>query len=140
MSVPGALEAELAVAVLAARRAAAAILERRGRHEVSTKPDGTPVTSADLAADAAIRATISEAFLGDAILTEEGPDDAARLSSRRCWIADPLDGTSYFVAGGDDFDTFVALAVDGAPARGRCAPALDRPPSRRGDRPGCLGS
>ena len=101
------------MAVLAARRAAAAILERRARHDVSTKADGTPLTSADLAADAAIRATILEAFPRDAILTEEGADDPIRLSNRRCWIADPLDGTSYFVAGSDDFDTFVTLAVDG---------------------------
>ena len=115
MSTSGDFGTELTVAVLAARRAAAAILERRARHEVSTKPDGTPVTSADLAADAVIRATVREAFPSDALLTEEGVDDPARLSNRRCWIADPLDGTSYFVAGGDDFDTFVALAVDGVP-------------------------
>src|SRR5262245_137372 len=105
-------ERELAVAILAARRAAA-ILGRRGRHDVAIKRDGTPVTSADLAADAAIRETIREAFPDDALLTEEGVDDPSRLSNRRCWIADPLDGTSYFVAGGDDFDTFAALAVDG---------------------------
>lgn len=115
MSAPGDFGAELTVAILAARRAATAILERRARHEVSTKADGTPVTSADLAADAVIRATLREAFPGDAILTEEGVDDPVRLTHRRCWIADPLDGTSYFVAGGDDFDTFVALAVDGVP-------------------------
>ncbi len=89
------------MAILAARRAAAAILDQRSHPVVSTKPDGSPVTSADLA--------------GDAILTEEGVDDGARLSSRRCWIGDPLDGTSHFVAGSDDFDTFVALAVDGVP-------------------------
>jgi 3'-phosphoadenosine 5'-phosphosulfate (PAPS) 3'-phosphatase len=115
MSAPGDLGTELAVAVLAARRAATAILERRTRPAVSTKPDGSPVTSADLAADTAIRATLGEAFPGDAILTEEGLDDGARLSKRRCWIADPLDGTSLFIAGSDDFDTFLALAVDGAP-------------------------
>jgi fructose-1,6-bisphosphatase/inositol monophosphatase family enzyme len=107
--------AELAVAVLAARRAAAAILEHRANPTVSTKPDGSPVTSADLAADAVIRATVREAFPGDGLLTEEGVDDETRLAHRRCWIADPLDGTSHFVAGRDDFDTFVALAVDGQP-------------------------
>lgn len=115
MSAAGDLEAELAVAVRAARRAAAAILEHRTGPAVSTKPDGSPVTSADLAADAAIRTTVREAFPGDAILTEEGVDDGGRLSSRRCWIADPLDGTRHFIAGSEDFDTFVALAVDGAP-------------------------
>jgi fructose-1,6-bisphosphatase/inositol monophosphatase family enzyme len=108
-------ERELAVAVLAARRAAAAILDHKARPVVSIKPDGSPVTSADFAADAVIRATVREAFSGDAILSEEGADDRARVSNRRCWIVDPLDGTSHLVAGKDDFDTFVALAVDGAP-------------------------
>jgi 3'-phosphoadenosine 5'-phosphosulfate (PAPS) 3'-phosphatase len=103
------------VAVRAAQRAAAAILEHRAHPTVSTKPDGSPVTTADLAADAAIRATVREALPGDALLTEAGVDDDARLASRRCWIVDPLDGTSYLIAGSDDFDTFVTLAVDGAP-------------------------
>jgi len=111
VSVPGDFEQELAVAIIAARRAAAAILDQRSHPVVSTKPDGSP----DLAADAAIRATLCEAFPGDAILTEEGVDDGARLSSRRCWIGDPPDGTSHFVVGSDDFDTFVALAVDYVP-------------------------
>jgi 3'-phosphoadenosine 5'-phosphosulfate (PAPS) 3'-phosphatase len=104
--------------VRAARRAATAILERRGRAEVWTKPDGSPVSSADLAADAAIRATLAEAFPGDPLLSEEGSDDGARLRSRRCWIVDPLDGTRYFLAGSDDFDTFVALVEDGVPVVG----------------------
>jgi fructose-1,6-bisphosphatase/inositol monophosphatase family enzyme len=115
MSAAEDLGLEIGVAMLAARRAAAAILEQRGRATVSIKPDGSPVTSADLAADAAIRATVREAFPDDAILTEEGADDGARVASRRCWIGDPLDGTSHFVAGSDDFDTFLALAVDGVP-------------------------
>jgi 3'-phosphoadenosine 5'-phosphosulfate (PAPS) 3'-phosphatase len=109
-------ERELVVAVLAARRAAAAILDHRAHPVVSTKPDGSPVTSADFAADAVIRLTVREAFPADAILSEEGVDDRARVSNRRCWIVDPVDGTSHLVAGRDDFDTFVALAVDGAPA------------------------
>ncbi len=109
----GDLGTELSVAVLAA--AAAAILEHRTRPAISTKPDGSPVTSADLAADAVIRATVRAAFPGDAILSEEELDDSARLWSRRCWIADPLDGTRHFIAGSDDFDTFLTLVVDGTP-------------------------
>ena len=116
MGAPGAFAAELAVAVLAARRAAAAILEHRARPVVSIKPDGSPVTSADLASDAVIRATVKDAFPDDPILSEEGEDDRRRLSRRRCWIVDPLDGTRFFLDGRDDFDTFVALAVDGTPA------------------------
>jgi fructose-1,6-bisphosphatase/inositol monophosphatase family enzyme len=59
---------------------------------------------------------VREAFPEDAVLSEEGADDPARLGNPRCWIVDPLDGTSYFVAGGDDFDTFLALAIEGVPA------------------------
>ncbi|MGH3155691.1 MAG: 3'(2'),5'-bisphosphate nucleotidase CysQ [Streptosporangiaceae bacterium] len=33
---------------------------------------------------------------GDAVLSEEGKDDEARLSSERVWIVDPLDGTREF--------------------------------------------
>ncbi|MGY1840839.1 MULTISPECIES: 3'(2'),5'-bisphosphate nucleotidase CysQ [unclassified Modestobacter] len=33
---------------------------------------------------------------GDAVLSEEGADDAARLSADRVWIVDPLDGTREF--------------------------------------------
>jgi 3'(2'), 5'-bisphosphate nucleotidase len=33
---------------------------------------------------------------GDAVLSEEGADDAARLDAERVWIVDPLDGTREF--------------------------------------------
>jgi 3'(2'), 5'-bisphosphate nucleotidase len=33
---------------------------------------------------------------GDAVLSEEGADDAARLGADRVWIVDPLDGTREF--------------------------------------------
>ncbi len=33
---------------------------------------------------------------GDAVLSEEGADDAARLTAERVWIIDPLDGTREF--------------------------------------------
>ncbi len=33
---------------------------------------------------------------GDAVLSEEGADDPARLSASRVWIVDPLDGTREF--------------------------------------------
>ena len=81
------------MAVLAVRRAAAAILEHRSRPTVSTKPDGSPVTSADLAADTVIRATVREAFPGDAILTEEGVDDnqpEPRFASGLIVAAEPV--------------------------------------------------
>ncbi|AUX44511.1 uncharacterized protein SOCE26_059750 [Sorangium cellulosum] len=106
---------ELEVATAAARAAGEVILGLYGRAAVSEKPDGTVVTQADYASDAAIRAALSSAFPGDALLTEEGADDPARLAEDRCWIVDPIDGTAQLVARTGDFDVFIALAVGGAP-------------------------
>src|ERR1700756_2593702 len=47
---------------------------------------------------------------GDVVLSEEGADDPARLSARRVWIVDPLDGTREFgEPGRTDWAVHVAL-------------------------------
>lgn len=47
---------------------------------------------------------------GDAVLSEEGADDLARLDAERVWIVDPLDGTrEYGEAGRTDWAVHVAL-------------------------------
>ncbi|MFE9632470.1 3'(2'),5'-bisphosphate nucleotidase CysQ [Streptomyces sp. NPDC006463] len=65
---------------------------------------------------------------GDAVLSEEAADSAARLTAPRVWIIDPLDGTrEYAEDGRDDWAVHVALwegdrLAAGAvalPARGR---------------------
>jgi len=63
----------------------------------------------------------------DAILSEEGKDDHARLSAERAWIIDPLDGTREF---GEiprtDWAVHVALVTGGSPIAGAVAlPGLD---------------
>ena len=51
---------------------------------------------------------------GDAVLSEEGADDPARLSANRVWIVDPLDGTrEYGEPGRTDWAVHVALWADG---------------------------
>src|SRR5215471_436617 len=81
--------------------------------EVQTKPDRSPVTAADLEANAVIVDGLRAAFPGDAVLSEESADDGARLGNRRVWIVDPLDGTRDFVARTGDFCVHVGLAVGG---------------------------
>lgn len=107
--------AELGVALEAARAAANAIMPFYTSRSSTTytKGDGSPVTDADIAADRVIRETITAAFPGDALLTEESEDDDARLRQRRVWIVDPIDGTAQFIAGTGRFDVMIALAVDG---------------------------
>ncbi len=57
-----------------------------------------------------LAAELSRRRPGDAILSEEGADDPARLSARRVWIVDPLDGTREFgEPGRADWAVHVAL-------------------------------
>ena len=62
----------------------------------------------------------------DAVLSEEGTPSQARLSARRVWIVDPLDGTREFgEPGRPDWAVHVALVIDGFPVAGAVAlPAL----------------
>jgi 3'(2'), 5'-bisphosphate nucleotidase len=64
---------------------------------------------------------------GDAILSEEGAKDHARLENRRVWIVDPLDGSREFgEVPRTDWAVHVALAIDGTVAAGAVGlPARD---------------
>jgi 3'(2'), 5'-bisphosphate nucleotidase len=73
----------------------------------------------------------------DAVLSEEGADDGARLSAERVWIVDPLDGTREFgEAGRDDWAVHIGLwahgrlvaGAVGLPARHHRVLATDVPP------------
>lgn len=114
------LAPELAIAVAAARAGGEIVAAHyaRGAIDVETKADQSPVTAADRAASARIVDVIRAAFPADWILSEELPDDAARLAHRRVWIVDPLDGTRDFIARTGEFSVHVALAVDGEAAVG----------------------
>jgi len=59
---------------------------------------------------------------GDAVLSEEGRDDPARLAAERVWIVDPLDGTREFgEPDRTDWAVHVALWERGAQAAGALA-------------------
>ena len=90
----------LAVAEEAARAAAAELVAHQdGAHSsVESKSSPTdPVSAADLAAEAAIRAVLAARRPDDAILGEEG-DDKPGTSGLR-WVVDPLDGTVNYLYG-----------------------------------------
>jgi histidinol-phosphatase len=92
--------------------------------EVTTKPDRTPVTEADLAVERAIRDRLAEVRPGDGVLGEEFGTEG---TSTRQWIIDPIDGTSNFLRGVPVWGTLIALAVDGEPVVGvASSPALGR--------------
>ena len=120
--------AELAFAVDIVRRAAepALALFERPDLPVFDKRDGTIVTQADLDVNDVIVEAIAAAFPDDAILSEEGPNDPDRLGKSRCWIVDPIDGTSHFERGDRDWSIMLALAVSGQAVAG----AVNRPAMR----------
>ncbi len=61
-----------------------------------------------------IVAALAASHPDDAVLSEEGADDPARLEASRVWIVDPLDGTREFgEEGRTDWAVHVALAIDG---------------------------
>jgi 3'(2'), 5'-bisphosphate nucleotidase len=62
---------------------------------------------------------------GQAVLSEEAPDDRERLLQRAVWVIDPLDGTREYAEGREDFAVQLALVRDGEAVVGAVAlPAL----------------
>lgn len=98
--------------------------------QVQRKSDESPVTAADLAADALIVAGLENAFPDIPIVTEERADGHGAIlgiGATRYFMVDPLDGTKEFVGGSGEFTVNVALIEDGRPLLGAVfAPAMDR--------------
>ena len=74
-----------------------------------------------------LAAALADARPDDAVLSEEGKDDLARLQADRVWIVDPLDGTrEYGEEGRTDWAVHVALWRSGDLVAGAVAlPARD---------------
>lgn len=81
-----------------------------------TKPDATPVTDADQAAERLVRELITTRYPNDGILGEEY--GAERAGASRRWILDPIDGTSTFVRGVPLYGVLLALEVEGEASLG----------------------
>jgi len=120
--------ARLEAALLAAAEAAELILAAyRGAVAARIKPDGSPVTDADVAAEEAIRAVVAARFPDDGFHGEETA--ASRTDAEHVWLVDPIDGTKSFVRRYPMFSTQIAvmrrgqlqLGVSSAPAWGEVA-------------------
>ena len=93
------------------------------------KRDGSWVTEADLAAEAAIRARLAEARPDDDVLGEEhghtAADGGPARDGARTWVIDPIDSTHSYMVGIPLWATLVGLMVDGRAVVGVChVPAL----------------
>ncbi len=117
---------DLELALALADAADAISLARFGAHDlqVETKPDLTPVTEADRAVEAQLRAMLASKRAADAILGEE---EGAKGTGARRWIIDPIDGTRNYVRGIPVWATLIALEENGETVLGVVsAPALQR--------------
>lgn len=100
-----------------------AMLFFRGRLGVDFKADQSPVTQADKAVEAAVRAYLLDHFPDHGVFgEEEGKSDG---DHRHLWVIDPIDGTRSFLSGHPLFGFLLAHLVDGTPELGLIAmPAL----------------
>jgi myo-inositol-1(or 4)-monophosphatase len=104
---------DLALILDAALEAGALALRLRDRGlSVDFKEGDSPVTNADLAADALLKQRLRTARPDYGWLSEETADDPARLSARRLFVVDPIDGTRSFAAG-EAFWTVCVAVVEG---------------------------
>ncbi|WP_240134871.1 histidinol-phosphatase [Streptomyces sp. MUM 178J] len=78
--------------------------------KVETKPDMTPVSEADKAAEELIRGQLQRARPRDAILGEEYGIEG---TGPRRWVIDPIDGTKNYVRGVPVWATLISLMVEG---------------------------
>ena len=118
---------DLALLCEAVRGAGRLALDRRARGlKVEHKPGGSPVTDGDLAVDERLRDDLLAARPDYGWLSEETPDDLARLAVARVFVVDPIDGTSAYMKGKPWFALSVAVVEHGSPVAGVVfAPALD---------------
>ena len=77
------------------------------------KPDDTPVTAADRAAEEFIRREIEKTYPTHAILGEEFGESAPKSNSNHRWLIDPIDGTKSFMRGVPLFGVLIGLEIEG---------------------------
>src|SRR6516164_8902247 len=107
-------------------RLAAELAEDAGKRLLDLRADGGSPDELRKAGDwlshEFLAAELAARRPGDAVLSEEGRDNPARLSASRVWIVDPLDGTREFgEAGRTDWAVHVALWERGALSAGPVA-------------------
>jgi len=75
-----------------------------------------PVTAADRAAEAAMRALIKRSFPEHGIVGEEYGNE--RANAEYVWVLDPIDGTKSFISGMPIWGSLIGLMRNGAPVFG----------------------
>jgi myo-inositol-1(or 4)-monophosphatase len=91
---------------------------------ISSKKDGSRVTTIDIEAELMARKLLLDPFPDDGFLGEEH-EELVGISGFR-WVVDPIDGTESFARGVPLFGTLIGLEFNGSPVAGVATlPALD---------------
>jgi myo-inositol-1(or 4)-monophosphatase len=111
------------LSALSAARAAGEVIRSHyhTRYDIDYKDSkgrDSPVTIADREANHTIHEILHGAFPEDGWLSEETVDSPARLSCRRVWVIDPMDGTKEFIQKVPELAVSIALVEDGKPVVG----------------------
>jgi 3'(2'), 5'-bisphosphate nucleotidase len=120
-------QALMELAVRLVSEAAAEICQvRAAGFAVQEKADATPVTVADMRAEAIIVRGLRAATAIPVIAEEEVAAGRVTAVEDAYWLVDPLDGTREFAAGRDEFAVNIGLVRGGRCVLGAVAsPALD---------------
>lgn len=92
--------------------------------QITSKPDGSEVTAADVEVEALIRSLIAARFPGDGVVGEEQGVTAG--ASGRRWVIDPIDGTTFFARRIPTFEMLLAVEDE----EGSAATVISHPMSQ----------
>ena len=105
---------------LEASKGAGDIIMKYYKHDYEIKEKGyhNPVTTADNEADDFLKKTLLDARPDYGWLSEETVDSKERLTKKKVWIVDPIDGTKEFIEGVPQFVVSIGLVDNGKPVVG----------------------
>lgn len=114
------VESILDCACEAARAAGDVLREMQGAVATREKGPADLVTDADLASQQLIRQILTSNHPEFGFVGEEGTHDdlKATLMNETCWVVDPLDGTTNYIHGLDNYSVSIALQRNGRVALG----------------------
>ena len=108
-----------ALTEIVSRAAAATLATPFSAVERHIKKDLSPVTAADLASEAVIVEGVARLLPGITVIAEESVAGTAAASLVPSFVVvDPLDGTTEFLAGRDEFTVNLAIVTEGVPIAG----------------------
>ncbi len=107
----GTLADLLAAIIPLAEKAGREILRCRDNQDsaVQYKPDGSPITAADIAAHEVIAGGLAELDNSIPLVSEEGDRRLNNISTELFWLVDPLDGTLGYIRGDGQYTVNIAL-------------------------------